>query len=459
MNKSELRDQYRRANQYRKMAFIERPYMGSPGAPAQAETNVSNIWGHINGGLLTGYEYTRWWKECRALRTTAILGDWSWLNKIMVRGPDAARFMDYATVKDLSRQRIGQIVYTPMVDDNGKVAIEGLTFKFAEDEFMFTQSGAQMWLAHLKERTGWNVEFEDVTPDYTCFALQGPRAPEILDAVTGESFADLRFSRWRRTEILGAEVLIGRQGVTGEIGYEFMMPTAGGRAHELWRLIRDVGREFGLRELGFKSLQVGHTETGIATVVRDFLPARMAPEKLPRFARIWTTEEELAAIEGDLTEHWGSPAELGWAHTIDLDGGDFHGRAALLDEADRGGPARRLVGLEWNSDDMTALFGALFSDEPSPPPFDLPYGQFRMLFLKALQGDEHIGWASGATYSANLRRVISLARLRRDLSAPGTEVSVVWGGFSDEPTCRIRARVSPLPFIAQHRRHDLRAGE
>lgn len=60
--------------------------------------------------FLFGYEYTRWWKESYALRNTAIVGDWSWLNKVIVRGRDASRFMNFATVKDLSRQQIGQIM-------------------------------------------------------------------------------------------------------------------------------------------------------------------------------------------------------------------------------------------------------------------------------------------------------------------------------------------------------------
>jgi aminomethyltransferase len=256
-------------------------------------------------------------------------------------------------------------------------------------------------------------------------------------------------------QALGADVLVARQGVTGEVGYEFYMPTASGRAHELWRAIRDMGQAFGLRELGFKAQMVGHTETGIATVVRDFLPARIAPEGLRKFARLWITEEELAAIDWDLTEQFCSPAELGWGYTINLDGHDFHGRPALVREAGAGGPARRLVGLSWNSDDMAALFAAQFRDEPAPPPPDLPYGQFRMLFLRVHRDGERVGWASGATYSPNLRRMISLARVDRPLAAPGTDVTVAWGAFSDEPEWRIRATVVELPFIARKRTLDL----
>lgn len=455
MNYEEWKEQYRQANQWGRLAFIERPMIGSPGAPAQAETNASNIWGHINAGYLIGYEYTRWWKESWALRNTAILGDWSWLNKTKVTGPDAARLLNYSTVKDISRQQVGQILYTPMTNEAGKVAIEGLTLKLSETDYMFSQSGGFQWLSRLRDQTDMRVELEDVTADYTCFALQGPRSTEILEAITGETFRDLRFSRWRKTRILDTDVIVGRQGVTGEIGYEFLMPTAFGKAHALWRKIREVGNAFGLRELGFKTQLVGHTETGIATVIRDFLPARMQPHQIKRFARNWMAHEEIDAIDYDMAEHFCSPAELGWAHTINLDNHDFLGREALAREADKGGPARRLVGLVWNSDDMASLYASQFRDEPSPPPPDLPYGQFRILFLKVFQGATQVGWASGIAYSPNIRRMISLARVQRELANPGEQVAVLWGAFSNEPSVKIRAEVVELPFIKQHRRADV----
>lgn len=454
--RDEIRRQYAQANRLGEPAFIGRPYIGSPAAPAQAETNTSSIWGHLNAGYLFAYEYTRWWKESAALRNAAVLGDWSWLNKTLVRGPDAARFMDYATVKDLSRQQADQIIYTPMVSAEGKVAIEGLTLKLAEDAYLFTQSGARRYFEQLAGARGLRVEFEDVTPDYTCYALQGPRSTEVLEALTGEDWKSLRFSRWRRTRLCGEDVIVGRQGVTGEVGYEFLMPTGSGRAHELWRQIRDTGRDFGLRELGFKAQMIGHTETGIATVIRDYLPARGSPEALMRMLRHWVSAEELAAIDWRVEDHLCSPAELGWAHTISLAKGDFHGRGALLREADAGGPARRLVGLEWSSEDMAALYAAQFADAPAAPPPDLPYGQFRALFLRVTCGGDTAGWASGWAYSPNLRRMISLARVDHAIGA-GSEVRVRWGGFSDEPACLIRARVTDLPFIRQHRTEVLGA--
>ena len=433
-----MREQYEKAQQLGKPAFLERPYFGSPAAPAQAETNASQIWGHINSGYLIGYEYSRWWKESLALRQAAVIGDWSWLNKTRVHGRDAARLMDYATIRDLSRQQVGQVVHTPMLSEQGKVAIEGLTLKLAEDEFLFTQSASYRWLDFLRQKKGFQVELEDVTPDYTCYALQGPRSTGILEALTRQKWADLRFSRFRTTKILETDTLVSRQGVTGEVGYEFLMRTDTGRAHELWRRLREVGRDFGLRELGFKAQMIGHTETGIATVIRDYLPDRGTPEQLKKMMRYWMSAEELAAADWQVADHLCTPAELGWSYS--LSPAEFHGKSRLEE------PKSKLMGLEWSSDDMAELYAAQFRDEPSAPPPDLPAGQFRVFYLRVLEG----GWASGYAYSPTLRRMVSLARLDRGIQA-GDKVQVRWGGFSDEPVALIRATVVDLPFFARKR--------
>ena len=456
MSSGFIRREYLRANNHRATAFIDRPYIGSPGAPAQAETNASMIWGHMLGGFLFGYEYTRWWKESKALRNTAVLGDWSWLHKVSVKGPDAARFMAYASVKDLVRQQIGQVIFAPMVNHDGKVTVEGLSLRLAEDEFLYTAGGAETYLPLVKGNTNFDVAVEDVTPDYTCFALQGPQSAAILETITGQEFKDLRFSRWRKTRILDEDVIIARQGVTGEIGYEFYLRTDTGKAHELWRTIREFGEPYGLRELGLKAQLVGHTETGIATSMRDYLPARGSTVPFEnKLVRRWSSREELALLGDDLRAHFCSPAELGWSHTINLERDVFIGQKALVHEAHEGGPRRHFIGLMWNSEDMARLYGRLFEDAPSAPPPDLPYGQMRVCFLRIMRRDKQVGWASGATYSPNLRRMISLGRIDRELSAAGTELSVIWGNFADEPTMNIRARVHELPFIKQRRREDL----
>lgn len=295
-----------------------------------------------------------------------------------------------------------------------------------------------------------DVKLEDVTPDFPGYGLQGPASIDILEAVTGEKFRDLPFNRWRMSKVNDLLVRICRTGVTGEVGYEFHAPTDTGKAYEIWRAIREVGKPFGLREMGWRVQTVGHVETGIATGVVDFLAAWPPHYTMRRFI----AQDEVACLEWDLSEHLCSPAELGFGHVIDFEH-DYLGRDALLREAEEGGPARRLVGLEWNSEDVAELFAAQLHDDPAPPPPELPKGRFSPLYNKLLKDGEHVGWATSHAYSPTLRRMISLARIRKDLIEPGTDVIILWGSFSDEPKCELRARVVKLPFIPQTRRADL----
>jgi glycine cleavage system aminomethyltransferase T len=189
-------EQYEQANQWGSRVR-QTTYIGSPGAPAQDETNASNSWTHLNGRMLVADEYTRWWKESRALRNAAIVGDWSWLNKARVTGSDAGQFLNYATVADISDQQVGQARFTPMVNSDGNVAIEGITFKLDEEEYLFTQAGAMQWPGHLREKTKLDVKLTDDTAKYTVFAVQGPQSLPIVEEITSENLGDLEFSRWR----------------------------------------------------------------------------------------------------------------------------------------------------------------------------------------------------------------------------------------------------------------------
>lgn len=145
-----LREQYKKAIQYDKVAFIERPLIGSPAAPAQAETQ-NRLWYVFGGCWLVAYEYTHWWKESLALRKAAMLADWSWLEKVRVTGPEAARLLNYGSVTDLSKAEEGHIKFIPMVNENGWVALEGVGVCISKNDWILSQNGSNVRLKLLEE--------------------------------------------------------------------------------------------------------------------------------------------------------------------------------------------------------------------------------------------------------------------------------------------------------------------
>src|SRR5712691_10732948 len=71
--------------------------------------------------------------EYAAIRSSAALIDVSPLCKYLISGPDAARLLDRMVTRDLTRCRIGQVMYTPWCDARGKVIDDGTVSRLAED--------------------------------------------------------------------------------------------------------------------------------------------------------------------------------------------------------------------------------------------------------------------------------------------------------------------------------------
>ena len=66
-----------------------------------------------------------------------------------------------------------------------------------------------------------DVKIEDASSSYALLALQGPIAQEVLQTLTNEPLADIKFFRFKENvDICGHQVLVSRTGYTGEDGFE-----------------------------------------------------------------------------------------------------------------------------------------------------------------------------------------------------------------------------------------------
>ena len=78
-------------------------------------------------------------------RNAVVLGDWSWLHKFRSSGLTLQSSW-YASVKDLGWQQVGQVMFAPMVNEHGNVTVEGLSLRLAEDEYLYTDGGAETYI-------------------------------------------------------------------------------------------------------------------------------------------------------------------------------------------------------------------------------------------------------------------------------------------------------------------------
>ena len=412
----------------------DRTLLLTPAAARQEKASTAHKWSAF-GPFLLADEYSNWFDEAIALRTNAVLGDWSPLAKYLVSGPDALKFTDYLGTRDLSKMKIGQCMYTPMVNEQGKLVGDNLVTRLSEDSFRWTTDNMGQWLHHVREVGGFDVEIDDLRAQYCLYSLQGPKSIDIMEALTGTSWGDVKFSRLTMIEINGMKVEVLRQGFTGEQGYELV--TTMDQALPLWDAIVEAGRDFDMGFLGNFTSRMTRVEAGLSLLHFDYNPAHSDVPGFQRHAQM------------DPAEHECSPYELGLGYLVHLDAGPFIGKQALIQELESQSTRWDFVGLVWNSEDMIASFSALFDGGPLPPPIRFPH-VLAPEALPILHNSEQVGWATSVSYSPNSRRVISFGRVKKEFSAISTKLTVR-RGEADGPHFLFRVEVVKRPFIAWKR--------
>jgi vanillate/3-O-methylgallate O-demethylase len=428
--------------------YLERAGIFSSAAAAQDAANRSRmLWSWAPMWL--AWEYTNWMEEGRSFHDSAYIGDWSALVKVRFKGPQAFDFLHYLGTNDLSKFAVGRVKHHVQVNEDGKIAAQGVLYRLAEDEFVYT-GGSTYWAYHLLQQGNWQVDANVETADYFLFSVQGPRSREILALATRTDLKDLKFNQWKVLQIEGADVRILRTGITGELGFELHGPSEYGNA--VWAKLVELGSPLGLRQLGVRAQLISHVEAGIATNDRDFISAAAATSGAPQIkptARSKFIGSYKPESESDL---YRTPSEVGWYAQQSLDTHDFIGRQALLAERDAGGPARKLVGLVWHNQDVIDVFATLFDENPVQP-MELP----RYLGLavdRVTHKGTMVGCSTSRVYSPFLRKMISLGHIDRELADVGNTVSVLYG--EDGGAQRdVRATVVDLPFKEDVRRTAL----
>jgi aminomethyltransferase len=188
--------------------------------------------------------------EYNAVRTGSALFDVSPLFKYDIRGRGALELLNRVIVRDASKCRVGQVLYTTWCDDHGKVIDDGTVSRLDEDLFRMTSAIPTLhWLQD--SAVGLDVEIEDVSEEFAALAIQGPTSRDLLQRLTKADLKGLRFFRCTQGEVAGAPALVSRTGYTGDLGYEvFVRPADAGK---LWDAITEIGDDHQMRLAGNSS--------------------------------------------------------------------------------------------------------------------------------------------------------------------------------------------------------------
>ena len=299
----------------------------------------------------------------------AILCDVAVERQVEITGPDAAKFMQILTPRDLSQMAVGQCKYILITNEEGGIINDPVLLRLGENRFWISlaDSDVLLWAQGVAVNSGLDVRVCE--PDVSPLQLQGPRSMDIMKALFGEDVAQLKYYWLRHYEVDGIPVVVSRTGWSSELGYEiYLCDSRWGT--ELWEKIMATGVPFGLKP--------GHTST------------------------IRRIEGAMLSYHADMDIQT-NPFELGLDRLVSLDAPhDFIGKAALQ-QINLQGISRKQIGLKIDGERLSG-----------------PNTRFWPLQAAGTE----VGKVTSAVFSPRLNQNIALAMVTVGVAEIGTVLTV-----------------------------------
>jgi dimethylglycine dehydrogenase len=350
---------------------LEVPLFFAPGDPDFEETPSLR---RSNAHDLVG-------EEVAAVRTAAGAYETAAYARYEVTGPGAEAWLD--RILACRMPEVGRVRLAPMLRETGTLMGDLTVTRLAEDRYWlvgsyYLQEWHLRWFRDLLPPRG--VDLRNVSDEWMGFSVSGPESRGVVERALDRDLPaqSVPFMSAGLVDFDGADAVLARLSLTGELGYEVTVPSA--RHRSLLRALRAAGEDSGLLLIGDRAI--------------DSL-------RLEKAYGIWSAE---------FTQAY-TPGMSGLDRFVAFDKGAFIGRDAALRERDAG-PARRLVLLEVDAANADAS-----GDEP------------------VWQDGRRVGFVTSGAYGHHVGRSLALAYVDSEVAerASGLTVHIV----GDERPARI----------------------
>ncbi|WP_299870164.1 FAD-dependent oxidoreductase [uncultured Hoeflea sp.] len=212
-------------------------------------------------------------EEVKAIRERAALIDQSSFSKFEISGPGALAALQRIAANNLSGPA-GRAVYTQLCNNRGGIEAD-VTIIHLDDDLLYLITGSGFgvrdgnWVSrHLPD----TVTLRDVTNRFATINICGPRARDILQAVSDDDLSNAAFPflAARSIEVEAATVLAVRIGYVGELGYELYVNQE--FAAHVYESLKAAGEPFGIKDAGYRAIESCRLEKGYLYWSGDITP-------------------------------------------------------------------------------------------------------------------------------------------------------------------------------------------
>jgi glycine cleavage system aminomethyltransferase T len=296
--------------------------------------------------------------------------------QVEITGPDAFRFTNMLTPRNLARCQVGQCKYAFITDERGGIINDPVLLRLGENHFWLSlaDSDVLLWCKGVAYSLGLDVQI--VEPDVGPLQIQGPRSKDLMTDLFGPDILEVPYYFMVERELDGMQLVVSRTGYSGELGYELYLRNASRDGLKLWDAVIQAGEPYDLSPVG--PCHIRRIEGGILAHGCDM-----------------TIDE--------------NPYEVGYGYKWMVEfeqEQDFIGREALRRVATEG-VTRKLVGVEIAGDRLGA-----YNDGSMPD------------FFGVSKDGREVGRVTSACWSPRLDKNIGFAMVPADLGELGTELEV-----------------------------------
>jgi aminomethyltransferase len=217
------------------------------------------------GGWDMPVEYSGITAEHMAVRERAGVFDVSHMGEIEIAGKDALAAVQRISSNDASRLEVGQAQYSALTTLQGTFVDDLLVYRLAASHFMLVVNASHIAhdYAHIVEHiTGLgDAVAVDASSRYALIAVQGPRALDVVQPLTGVELASIQYYWFAHGEVASVRAMISRTGYSGEDGVEIFVPPQS--ADRVWLAILAAGEAVNLVPCGLGARDTLRLEAGM----------------------------------------------------------------------------------------------------------------------------------------------------------------------------------------------------
>lgn len=315
--------------------------------------------------------------------------DVSHMGEFEIRGKQALEFVQYISINDASKLKVGQAQYSAMAYPDGGLVDDMLVYNLG-DYYMLVVNGANIdkdWEWVNKNKSQFEVELINASDDINLLAVQGPDSLKTLQKLTDKDMSQIEYYHFTIGKMSGIDAIISRTGYTGELGFEIYFRGDEQVATQMWNAIFQAGKEFGIEPVGLGARDTLRLEKGYCLYGNDI-------------------DQTTNPIE----------AGLGWITKLNKD--NFIGKDAIARVKEQG-PSRKLVGFISDADKF------------------IPRHHYEIFSKEGIK----IGFVTSGNISPVLNKPIGMGYVDINFAKPDTEIEIEARGR------KFPAKVVKFPFV------------